>query len=174
MANLVFIGDSLTQWCDWGRRFPAHRVKNLGISGETIEGLLERREHIREAVDDPDYVFLMTGINNLANEQYEIINPYREIVRSLTTWYKRAVTVVESILPVELTWIDNSMIRTTNRRLAQIANEFNAEYLDIYRLFMDTAGNVKRGHLSDDGVHLAAKGYDAWTGEVEHFLAQRR
>ena len=31
----------------------------------------------------------MTGINNIATEQYDIIPAYREIVRNLTTWYKQ-------------------------------------------------------------------------------------
>ena len=82
MSNLVFIGDSLTQWCDWDRRFPEHTVTNLGISGETVEGLLARRERIHAQIVDPDFLFLMTGINNIANEQYDILPP---IARSCET-----------------------------------------------------------------------------------------
>ena len=64
--KMVFIGDSLTQWFDWQRRFPGDAVMNLGISGEPVEGLLARREAIRENVHKPDYIFLMTGINDIA------------------------------------------------------------------------------------------------------------
>jgi lysophospholipase L1-like esterase len=170
MANLVFLGDSLTEWFDWQRRFPQHRVTNLGISGEPVEGLLDRRERIRVSIDDPDFIFLMTGINNLATGQYDIIVPYREIVRNLTTWYKKAVLVIQSILPADLTWISNLEITNTNRQLQQIARELGAEYLDIYRLFVDSEGHPYRGFLSDDGVHLASKGYDVWSTEVERFL----
>jgi len=49
-----------------------YEVVNLGISGETVEGLLARRESIRSQIDGHEYVFLMTGINNIANEQYGI------------------------------------------------------------------------------------------------------
>jgi len=170
MANLVFIGDSLTEWFDWQRRFPQHHVISLGISGEPVEGLLDRRERIRETISNPDFVFLMTGINNLAMGQYNIVVPYREIVRNLTTWYKQAVLVIQSILPVDLTWINNSVIKDTNRQLEQIARDHGAEYLDIYRQFIDSDGNPFRGYLSDDGVHLASKGYDIWSKEVEIFL----
>jgi len=153
MKNLVFIGDSLTQWCDWERRFPEHTVTNLGISGETVEGLLGRRERIRTQIHDPDFIV-----------------PYREIVRNLTTWYKRSTVVVQSILPIELTWVDNSTIRRTNQELERIAAEFDAPYLDIYRLFVDSEGQPRTGYLSDDGVHLANKGYDVWAEEVKRFL----
>ena len=170
MPNLVFIGDSLTQWCDWERRFPEHTVTNLGISGETVEGLLARRDRIRAAIEKPDFIFLMTGINNIASEQYDIITPYREIVRNLTTWFKKSKVVVQSILPVELTWIDNNVIIDINGQLEQLAREYHADYLDIYNLFTDSKGNPKSGLLSDDGVHLASKGYDVWANDVGRFL----
>jgi lysophospholipase L1-like esterase len=173
LKNIVFIGDSLTQWCDWEQRLPGHTVTNLGISGETVEGLLARRGRMRTQIDNPDFIFLMTGINNIATGQYDIVPPYREIVRNLTTWYKRAKVVVQSILPVELTWIDRNVIQDANRLLAQIAREYEANYLDIYNLFVDTKGNPKNGYLSDDGVHLANKGYDVWAEEVERFLKDR-
>lgn len=170
VSNLVFIGDSLTQWCDWERRFPRHQVANLGISGETVEELLARRDGIRRIVENPDYLFLMTGINNIANEQYDIIPSYREFVRNMTTWYKKSTLVVQSILPVQIVWIDNAAIKETNKQLEQIAREFSADYLDVYRLFVDPKGNPKKGLLSDDGVHLAGSGYDVWAKEVERFL----
>ncbi len=33
--------------------------------------------------------------------------------------------------------------------------------------------NPKNGYLSDDGVHLAEKGYDAWAKEVKRFLLRK-
>ncbi len=170
MSNLVFIGDSLTQWCDWERLFPRHRVTNLGVSGETVEGLLARGERIRAALENPDYLFLMTGVNNIATEQYDIIPSYRELVRNLTTWYKKSKVVVQSILPVELTWIGNNVIKDANRRLERIALEYGAEYLDVYSLFVDPTGRPLSECLQDDGVHLSRQGYDVWTKEVKRFL----
>jgi lysophospholipase L1-like esterase len=168
--NLVFIGDSLTEWYDWQERFPADRVMNLGISGETVEELLDRRDHIRSRVESPDIIFLMTGINNILSEQYDITGPYAEFVRNLTTWYKGATVVVQSLLPVDMPWIRNDTIRTINRHLAAIAREHDAEYLDVYSRFVDANGSPIPGLLSDDGVHLAAKGYDVWAKVVEKYL----
>ena len=169
--NLVFIGDSLTEWYDWQERFPAYEVLNLGISGETVEELLDRRDDIRSRGGSPDAVFLMTGINNVLSEQHDITRPYAEIVRNLTTWYKGAKIVVQSLLPVDMPWIKNDTIRLINRHLAEIANEHGAEYLDVYTAFTDADGNPKPGLLSDDGVHLAAKGYEVWAKKVEKYLS---
>lgn len=170
MKNLVFIGDSLTELYDWQKRFPEYRITNLGISGEPVESLLDRRDRIRASIYEPDFIFLMTGINNMAIEQYDITSPYREIVRNLSTWYKKSIVVVQSILPVTLEWISNNAIRDTNLHLEQIAREFSAEYLDIYNLFIDSKGNPKNEYFQDDGVHLTCKGYDVWANEVERFL----
>ena len=168
--NLVFIGDSLTEWYDWQERFPTYRVLNLGISGETVEELLDRRDHIRSRVESPDVIFLMTGINNILSERYDITEPYREIVRNLTTWYKGAKVVVQSLLPVDMPWIRNDTIRTINRHLAGIAREQGAEYLDVYAAFTDDQGDPRPGLLSDDGVHLAGRGYEVWAKSVEEHL----
>jgi lysophospholipase L1-like esterase len=171
--RLLFIGDSLTQWHDWDRRFPAHDVVNLGVSGETVEELLERRDRIRELAGAPDAVFLMTGINNVLQERYGIAGPYREIVRNFRIWWKGAAIVVQSLLPVEYSWISNDTIRDLNRKLKDIASAGGAEYLDIHAAFVDKAGKVIPGLLSDDGVHLAGEGYEAWAKVVEEYLQKR-
>lgn len=168
--QLVFIGDSLTQWFDWQRRFPRYQVTNLGISGERVEGLIARRELIRAQIGRPDFIFLMTGINNIANGEQDIEGPYREIVRNLTTWYKDSKVVVQSILPTALEWISNNAISDANRTIREIVRDYRAEYLDIYGVFVDSRGNPRSGFLSDDGVHLGRKGYEAWADEIEHFL----
>jgi lysophospholipase L1-like esterase len=171
--NLVFIGDSLTEWGDWEQRFPGYQVTNLGISGETVEGLLARRERIRTKIENPDFIFLMTGINNIATGHYDIIHPYREIVRNLTTWYKQSKVVVQSLLPVDGKWVSATVIQDVNRQLREISCEFNTEYLDVHRLFVDAQGVPTKGYLSDDGVHLAEKGYDVWAQEVVRFLSEK-
>ena len=171
--KLLFIGDSLTEWFDWDRRFPAHDVVNLGISGETVEEMLDRRDLIRERAGSPDLVFLMTGINNVLQDRYAITGPYREIVRNFTTWWKSATVVVQSLLPVEYSWVGNDTIRDLNRALQAVARDAGAEYLDVHAAFMDNDGKVKPGLLSDDGVHLAAGGYELWSQVIEDYLSKK-
>ncbi len=170
MANIVFLGDSLTEFFDWQQRFPDHRIANLGAAGETVEGLLGRLDRIHSRIGSPDIIFLMTGINNIAMEQYDIMGSYREIVSRLASWLSSTKIVVQSLLPVRLDWINNSVIKDINRHLKQIAGEFSSEYLDVYSLFTDPAGHAKREYLLDDGVHLSEKGYQVWAEEVEKFL----
>jgi lysophospholipase L1-like esterase len=170
MKNIVFIGDSLTEYYDWQERFPEHRVMNLGVAGETVEGLLGRLDRGRSRINDPYIIFVMTGINNIAMEQYDISGDYKEIVSKLTSWFKNSKIVVQSILPVRLEWVNNNVIKDINRHLKKIAGEFSAEYLDVYGLFIDPQGNPMRENLLDDGVHLSEEGYRVWADAVDAFL----
>jgi len=168
--SIVFIGDSLTEYFDWQRRFAQFNVINLGISGETVEGLLARLDRIISSIENPDYIFIMTGINNIAMEDFDILESYKKIVSELSSKFKDAVIVVQSILPVNLHWIDIGVIKAINRKLKDIAYEFNAEYLDVFSFFVNAHGRAEDSYLLDDGVHLSDAGYDAWAKEVEGFL----
>ncbi len=168
--RIAFIGDSLTEYFDWQSRFPEYDVMNLGIAGEIVEGLLGRIDRIISSIKNPDYIFIMTGINNIAMEDFDILEPYKRIVSELSSKFKDAVIVVQSILPVNLYWIDNSVIKALNKNLQDIAKEFKAEYLDVFPLFVDSNGRPNGEYLLDDGVHSSDKGYDVWAKVVEEFL----
>lgn len=177
--KLVFIGDSLTEYFDWQSRLLEYDVVNLGISGETVEGLLGRIDIIISSINSsgktPDYIFIMTGINNIAMEDLAIIGSYRKIVSELSYKFKEAVIVVQSVLPVNLYWIDNSAIKAVNRAMKETANEFNnVEYLDVFSLFVDANGKPIKDYLLDDDVHLSDKGYDVWAKAVEGFLNKNK
>lgn len=168
--RIAFIGDSLTEYFDWHNRFPEYDVMNLGVSGETVEGLLGRIDRVISSIKDVDFIFIMTGINNIAMEKLDILETYKHIVSKLSSNLKDAAIIVQSILPVNLYWIDNGAIKAINRKLKEIADEFNAEYLDVFSLFVDSNGRPKDEYLLDDGVHLSDKGYDVWAKTVEEFL----
>jgi lysophospholipase L1-like esterase len=170
MNELVFIGDSLTEWFNWQKRFPEYQVVNLGIAGERVEELLSRLPDVHREVKNPDMIFFMTGINNIGYGVYDIIGVYRQIVSDLRNQYKTAKLVLQSILPVDLPMADNAETRKINQQIEALANELGAEYLDIHCLFVDAKGNPKSGLLQDDGVHLSSKGYEVWADEVERFL----
>jgi len=169
--TLVFLGDSLTEFFDWQRRFPTYRVINLGTAGETVEALLGRMERVRSSIDRPDFIFLMTGINNIAMEDYDIIGPYKTILTELGSSFQGTAIVVQSILPVHLSWVDNRVIERTNVLLKEAAREFHTEYLDLYYLFVDHEGSPITEYLLEDGVHLSPRGYETWAKAVADFIS---
>ena len=164
--QLLFIGDSLIEFFDWQQRFPDHEVINLGVAGETVEGLQARLDHVIGTVIRPDMVFIMTGINNAAMEDYGFVATYEKVVARLKKSYPEAQIFINSLLPVRLPWFADSTIPRLNKRLGQVAAEKGAKYLDIYRLFSGSENQL----LLEDGVHLSAEGYRAWSGAVANAI----
>ncbi len=171
--RLLFIGDSLIEFYDWERRFPDHEVFNYGIAGETVEGLFSRLRGILEKVVNPDFVFIMTGINNMAMGDKDFPETYRKIITLIRTKSPYSKVFVQSLLPVLFTFISNDDIREMNCGLRKMAEKEGASYSDIHAVFFDSTGAPRKSYLLDDGVHLSEEGYRAWSAEIEKLLTMR-
>ena len=167
MKNILFIGDSLVEFFDWQKRFPGYTIANLGIAGETVEGLLSRIARITGQFSSPDLILIMTGINNVAMEDLGFLDTYRKIVKALSSAYPHTRIILHTLLPTSLPWIPNETIREVNRSLHTIAQETRAEVLDLYSRFVDPRGEPVRDYLLPDGVHLSGKGYARWAEVLE-------
>lgn len=168
--RLLFLGDSLIEYFDWAARFPEHEVYNLGIAGETIRGLAARLERILQKVQDPDMVFIMSGINSIAMGEEGTADVYRSIVRAMHQAFPAAQIFVQSLLPVRFPYIDNDDIVRMNRSLRHIAAEEQVSFLDLYTLFTDKNMLPIGQYLLDDGVHVSDEGYRIWSEAIEPLL----
>ncbi len=171
--KLLFIGDSLIEFYDWERRFPGSEVFNFGIAGETAEGLFSRLGTILDKVASPDFIFIMTGINNLAMGDREFPRTYKKIIELIKAKSPSSKIFVHSLLPVLFTFISNDEIRQMNFELRKMADEEGATYSDIHTIFLDSSGSPRKSYLLDDGVHLSEEGYSAWSAEIEKLLTIR-
>lgn len=165
-APLLFIGDSLIEFFDWQKRFPARKIFNCGIAGETAEGLLARLPDIIQQVQSPGLVVIMTGINNVAMEDYSFLFSYEKIISRLQQAYKQTVIVITSLLPVDLYFLGDAVPRI-NRRLKDLALQSGTVYLDLYPLFIDRNSRVISSYYEPDGVHLSDAGYEIWSKTIE-------
>ena len=162
--DIIFIGDSLIEWFDWGERFGGHRVQNLGISGETVEMLLDRLPLVKKRHQQADLVFVQTGINNVAMEDTEILGTYAHVVKGLRESYPRARIYLTSLLPTLLPWINGKTIENLNRMLAELAGDAGVEYFDAHSVFQE---HGVRKCLVEDGIHISPEGYEAWASAIE-------
>ena len=170
MANrFLFMGDSLIEFFNWQERFPDREVFNYGIAGETAKGLLARLPNIINRVQSPDLVMIMTGINNVAMEDYGFLFTYEKIIARLREAYGQATINMTSLLPVDLFFLGDAIPRI-NRRLKEIAENNNILYLDLYPLFIDENSRAITSCFEADGVHLSAEGYEIWARALENTI----
>lgn len=168
--KILFIGHSLIEFFDWHRRFPAHEVANLGMAGETVEGLFSRVDLIIDRHPSADVIVIMTGLNNIAINDFGFVSSCAGIIRRLSAAYTSARILLTSILPTMLEFVTNESIKEVNVSMSNLAGDLNIEFMDIYNLFVDKEGEPLSDLYLDDGVHLSDKGYAVWSKEIEKLL----
>ncbi|MGI9580031.1 SGNH/GDSL hydrolase family protein [Chryseobacterium sp. RRHN12] len=187
----LFFGDSITYgeydgifggWVDILKRYALQKFHegngdelilfNLGIGGETTEGLLKRIPHELEARNSADgnIIFLSYGANDLAVKGGIQVVAREKFKKNITTAVNHArqfsnEIYLVSILPfsekVNGVVVSSGKLRTNeevivyNQILKDIAAEHSLGYIDFYSAFLAD----KEVLLSADGVHPNEKGY---------------
>ena len=158
-ADVVMIGDSLTDGGEWRERFPEQNIANRGI--DTTDGVLARLDDIVAA--RPQLAFVMIGINDFADAHRTVAAVwanYQQIVLSTVTC-NEAKGAWKSCASF------NSQIRRLNIRLATLASP-SVTVIDLWPAFV-TRGNL-RSDFTLDGVHLNGDGYRQWKNAIAPFM----
>lgn len=115
----------------------------------------------------------MIGINDLNSGRTpgQMEEGYRELLRRIRERLPAVRLHVQSLFPTRGTFaIRNEPVRDFNRRLAKLAGEARASFLDLYPLFTDDNGELKAAFTAD-GLHLNEAGYQVWRREVHRVMA---
>lgn len=186
----LFFGDSITYgeydgvfggWVDILKRYALQKFHegsdelilfNLGIGGESTEGLLKRMPHELSARNaaDGNIVFIGYGANDLAvKDGKQIVDPeqFRNNMKTAVEYAKQFSSDIYlvSILPFSQKVngvvaasgklrLNEDVIRY-NQILQHIAIENGLIYIDFYTAFLEDREIL----LFEDGVHPNEKGY---------------
>lgn len=161
-GRVVFLGDSITEYCDLAAYYPGLDAVNQGIAGDTTGGMLERLEWIVAA--EPRIVVVHGGVNDLLSgyESDQIVENLRAIVRGIHERLPKARVVVQSVYPVgegEGLYF-TTRIQDINARLERLADELDYRYADVYSALQTADGRLD-ARYSDDGLHPNDAGYQA-------------
>lgn len=166
-ADIVFFGDSLTYNGNFASLYPNKVVCNLGLRGDTINGLIDRLQQV--FILAPKYVFLMAGINDISNsspERFKI--QYEKLIKHLKSIEPDSTLVIQSILPVNSLDFhiscNNEQIRIYNEIIANLANRYHILYIDLFSPYCIDGVLPKK--WTDDGIHLKISEYSRWYNEI--------
>ena len=174
-CDVVFFGDSLTRGCNFGEYFDDKEVCNLGLAGDTLNGMKKRVGMIKAV--SPEKVFILGGINGLRDHNVDVcIQRYTELLDLIEEAVPDAEIYIQSVLPIasykESTWYGggickNSTIRAFNEKLKGLAEERGIIYIDLYSLY-EKDGSLNPDYTKD-GVHLNGN-YEPWAEAVRKYI----
>ena len=172
---IYFLGDSLTDGCEWNELLSNSKIKNRGISGDTTEGVLTRINQIIKS--KPQKIFIMIGINDLLNniEINKILDNYQKIIANIRQGSPKTKIYIESVLPINFEIdktkrpINNQNISDFNNNLKNFADNSNIFYIDLYSKFLNSANQLDEKYTLD-GIHLNGQGYLIWKNEITKYL----
>lgn len=167
-GEIIFLGDSITDFAEWADLFRNPKMKNRGISGDRTIGVLNRIDEVISR--KPAKVFIMIGINDMAANIPDsvIIRNYTAIIKRLRTALPAAAICIQSILPTNGTFVEfprhqrkEEHINAVNTYLLQLAREQQCTYVDLYHAMLDSEGRLNKQY-TNDGLHLTGEGYLVW------------
>jgi len=168
----LFIGDSLIEFFDWQKRFPDKEILNLGLAGETVEGLFKRLISLIDKLPPPDVILIMTGTNNLGMEEYGFLGSYEKIILTFKKSFPEAKIVANSLLPMQLPWLSEQAVPRANIALREMSGKMAVSYLDVFNPFICRMNRTDKTCFLEDGVHLTDYGYEVWSEVIADFLSR--
>lgn len=163
VSKTVFVGDSLTEGGRWQEWFPELEAVNLGVGGDTTEGLIERLDDV--AAEQPDTVVLLIGTNDVANRRAveHVVRNIETILVTLRNELPDARILLQSVLPRGREYAE--FVKEINRHVWQFAATVRAHYLDLWPVMAEPDGELNPAY-TEDRLHLNDAGYEAWLSEL--------
>ena len=162
--EICFLGDSITDGCEWAELTGDLRCTNRGISSDTAWGILKRLDEVTEG--KPSKIFLMIGTNDLDRDKTvpEVSVKIGEIIDTIHKDSPGTIIYLQSLLPVwDYTWgsRNNETIDDMNRELEKLAAGKNVTWVNLAPFFKDEEGALRKD-LTEEGLHLNGRAYYLW------------
>jgi lysophospholipase L1-like esterase len=174
--EIIFLGNSITDGCEWSELFQDTRLKNRGISGDRTAGVLARLDEVLSS--HPLRIFIMIGVNDLAagiSEDSIMVN-YNKIIQKIHEDSPDTETYVQNVLPVHAAFSKfknhtdkTEQILQLNKRLEKLCGDHNIKYIDLHSQFK-TEDNQIDLKYTNDGLHLTGAGYLLWKSVIEKYV----
>jgi len=169
-ANIVFLGNSITQGGNWSELLGRKNIANRGIPGDMLEGFLARLNDVITL--RPKICIIMGGINDVY-AWISVENIYKNYIKLLRKLKRNSIKpVLVSTLYAASTYPNsetrNKEVTKLNKKVKKYANQYNIEYLDLNKFL--SRNEYLRKDVTVDGIHLNWLGYKIWTEQLDKIL----
>ena len=175
--DIIFLGNSITNGCEWAELLGNPHAKNRGISGDTTQGVLDRLSTITKG--KPSKIFLLIGTNDLSRGKSvdEVAKNVAKIVERVKRESPATKLYVQSVFPVNpkfnkfLGHMNRQKdIAVLNAKIKAIAARHGVTYIDVYKSLVTPSTDVMNPEYTNDGLHLLGKGYLKWVEVLKPYL----
>ena len=174
--DIVMLGNSLTDGCEFNELLNNRHVKNRGIVGDIVQGLIDRIDPIIKG--QPKKLFILTGVNDISHDVSadSIARAMEKLIIMVKQGSPRTKIYLQSLLPFnndvrewKLLKGRDHVVVEANALLEQVARRHGVTWINLYPLFADGQGHL-RADLTNDGLHLMGKGYLIWRDAIKPYI----
>ena len=167
--NIVFLGDSITDFYPFDEIYEDLPIINSGISGYRTDEILPRMEELVYRYN-PTSVYILIGTNDFREDSDEdlvkiVEENIKKIVENIKQNRKKTKVYIQSIYPVNKKIPNNATedreneeIKEVNKYLKKFCKENDVKYIDLYKSLIDSDGNFAEIYTKD-GLHPNSLGY---------------
>ena len=169
-SEIIFLGNSITDYCDWYELFGNANIKNRGIGGDIINGVIDRIEEIVES--NPQKIFLMIGINDLGRGRTveQILIDYDRLISLIKQKSPKTELYIQSVLPTDnRKTLQNVDIISINAGLKSLTEKHLLTYVNLFDLLKTDENTLDKAYTFD-GLHVNGQGYVIWKKAIEKYV----
>ena len=174
--DIVMLGNSLTDGCEFNELMGNSHIKNRGIVGDIVQGMIDRIGPVIKG--KPKKLFIMCGVNDISHgvTADSIARATERLIVMVQQGSPRTKIYLQSLLPFNndvrewklLVGRDHVVVEA-NALLEQVARRHGVTWINLYPLFADDQGRL-RADLTNDGLHLMGPGYLLWRDALRPHL----
>ena len=174
--DIVMLGNSLTDGCEFNELMGNRHIKNRGIVGDIVQGLIDRIDPIIKG--QPRKLFIMSGVNDISHDVSadSIARAMEKLIVMVKQGSPRTRIYLQSLLPFNndvrewrLLKGREHVVVEANALLEQVARRQGVTWINLYPLFADDRGRL-RADLTNDGLHLMGQGYLIWRDALRPYI----
>ncbi|MCU0848845.1 MAG: GDSL-type esterase/lipase family protein [Spirochaetes bacterium] len=159
-ADTVFLGDSLTDVCEWEDLFNDPGIANRAVGGAVTTDMMDVVAVVVPM--RPKRIFIMVGGNDFVRgyDSAAVVANYGKLVDVIRKSLPGTKIYIQANLPTRIAPL-NEKLDLLRKEIRKMADGRMVFYVDLHPLFSDGFSMLKK-ELTYDGIHLTGEGYLVW------------